>query len=180
MSRFEGAWDCADEAPPPQLWRQALKRALASRRGQAMLREVESALLALPQHELAYENIVELGEWDEEGDHQIPTGSVCVIGAVAVHRDVKAGATRDAALLDLAESWGGEHDCWETEELGVSLGMARTLAWKLACLNDETFGHLTPPERWEAMLAWVRERLLEQETRGVGSGIDPMRERRPS
>jgi len=34
-------------------------------------------------------------------------------------------------------------------------GLAFTLAWNLAYKNDETFGRMTPEERYTAFLAWI-------------------------
>jgi hypothetical protein len=162
MSRFDGAWDESGDLPGI-FWEIDLQRALTSGRGQRILREIEAALLTMPEHKLIADEIVELGEWDEEVDRQIPTGAVCAVGAYAVYRATQGGKTREQALLDLAKDWGGERDCWQTEQLGRRVGLARTVAWELACVNDETFGHLTPDGRHAAVLAWVRDRIKPSE-----------------
>jgi hypothetical protein len=146
---------------PAVFWQIDLQRALTSGRGQRWLRDIEAALLALPKHELSYENIVELGEWDDEGDTRKPVG-VCAVGAVAAYQKVKAGATWDQAFADLAESWDGERDCWETQQLGMSIGLTRTVAWELAYQNDEMFESLNPSERHAAMLGWVRSHIKSE------------------
>lgn len=47
-----------------------------------------------------------------------------------------------------------------TAELGAQVGMAYTLAWRLGALNDETYGNLTPEERYTAVLEWIEGQLL--------------------
>lgn len=157
MSRFDDSCEPGDM--PAVFWEIDLRRALTSGRGQRILRDVEAALLAMPKHELLYGEIVEAGCWDDHDDVRIPTGAVCAIGAYAVHRGIQDGKSREQALADLAERWSGDRDQWETEILGRSLGLARTVATQLAWLNDEAYGSLTPPERHAAVLAWVRDQI---------------------
>ncbi len=156
MSRFCNDYDIEY---PEHWWRIDLERALNSGRGQRLLREVEAALLALPNHELAHGYIVERKAWHD--DDTIEVGNVCAVGAYAVYKAVQAGATQEQALLDLDEQWGGERDEWETEELGRSLGLAKTVARHLAWLNDEQCDGLSPAARWTAVLTWVRNQIRD-------------------
>jgi hypothetical protein len=162
MSRFDVDYD--SEGPNTVgLWRSSLQRAINSARGQRLLREIEAALLAMPEHKLIADEIAHAVDWDEDGDpiDEPRVIGVCVVGAYAAHQRARdEGVSWARAVFDLAEELGGEVDCWETQELGVSLGMARTIAWELAYVNDERFGGLTDECRWEAVLGWVRERIL--------------------
>lgn len=138
------------------LWQGNCQRSLKGRAGQAALRELEAALLALPDKRLI------------EGELADDEGSVCAIGALAKHEGRLTEELR-------AE---GEYDM---EDVGVDLGMPRLVAWKVVEMNDIQFAGtdlvfgegpyrwpgeqpyfyvpITPEQRYERMLAWVREQL---------------------
>ena len=134
------------------LWDNAVNRATYSQRGQKVLREIEAALLALPEKRLI--------------DGVLCDGkSFCTVGALAGYRKVQAGSTWEQALAALDESdqydiEGG--DCasvTDTAQFGEhNLKMAFSLAWELAFNNDHWFLG-TPEERYEGVLKWVRARL---------------------
>jgi hypothetical protein len=49
----------------------------------------------------------------------------------------------------------------QTAEVGKEAGIAWTLAWEIGAANDYDFGKgFTPEERWERMLAWVRNQMI--------------------
>jgi len=48
-----------------------------------------------------------------------------------------------------------------TASVGKKAGMTYSLAWRIGYLNDEDFAGLTPEQRYERVLAWVREQLVE-------------------
>lgn len=155
-----------EEEVPGQfaLWQANCRRSLQGKKGQAALRELEAALLALPEKRLIADKMIDAD------------GEVCAIGALAKHKG------RDL----LAEPHMGDPDEFEgdgeMEEIGVELGMPRLVAWKVVCKNDvEIDGHyenlpgpyrwfqeqsrlrayvpVTPEMRYEKMLAWVRQQL---------------------
>jgi len=146
------------------LWQANCRRSLKGRAGQAALRELEAALLALPEKRLIADKMI-----DAEGE-------VCAIGALAKYKG------RDL----LAEPHVGPDDEFEgdgeMEEIGMELGMPRLVAWKVVSKNDiEIDGHYetlagpiksrwagqplrqfvpaTPEERYSQMLAWVQRQL---------------------
>lgn len=145
------------------LWQGNCQRSLKGRAGQAALRELEAALLALPEKRLIAHKII-----DSEGD-------VCAIGALAKHKG------RDI----LAEPNVGDDDEFEgdgeMEEIGMELGMPRLVAWKVVEKNDidldgrdlvtcegpyrwpsekpKVWISITPEVRYDRMLAWVRRQL---------------------
>jgi hypothetical protein len=91
---------------------------------------------------------------------------VCAIGAYVWHQKVKDGA-------DPAEAFGSlpllfDHEdgdpMTETTDLGTNAGIAYTLAWELAYMNDETFRDKTPEERHAAFVAWIDEQLAMEAT----------------
>lgn len=156
MSRYGGYDD--GESYPDHWWQTDLHRALTSGRGQRILREIETALRALPERKLAGGAIVEMGMWDDDGAERA-VDSVCAVGAYAAWREVMNGSTWDDAFRELAEDYPFEPDEWDTQRLGQRYGLARTVAWHLGWLNDEMFGHMKPRQRWRAMLGWARAQI---------------------
>lgn len=166
MSRF---WDCEydGEGMPPELWQAVVKRAMNSPRGQKVLRELEEALLALPEKRLA-EGVL------------YSEGQCCALGALALHRVRQGGlqllgprAYRGkgwkqedkerrafvATEEELESAVGHFSDSWETSEFGERMGLAESLAWKIAYWNDETCERLNEEERYEKMLQIVRSKI---------------------
>lgn len=156
MSRVT-SWD--DEEPYPNaaaLFERSVDNAILGRRGQALLRELEEALLAMPIKRLVGSRVCEAGE-------------VCALGALAIHRAVKSGKSRTAALAGLqvvAEHWGqGREDGWEEQDdetqalLRDLLNIkSKNLAWTLVFQNDEAYAK-TPEDRYARMLKWVQSRI---------------------
>ena len=146
-----------DEEYPGQwwLWEQAFFRAVNGRRGQRVLRDMEQALLELPEKRLI--------------DGRLSDGAgVCAVGAYVVHRRVAEGERRDEVLAHLSRLAGGDDDWfdgWEAEEStileGQRAGMQLTLACSIASLNDDHY-NVTPEERYERVLGWVQRRLLPE------------------
>ena len=144
---------------PAVFWHIDLQRALTSGRGQRILRDILDGLIAMPEWRLVYGEVIERAGWDDDEDEPIP-GTACAVGAYAAWQLVKAGRTWEEAIRALAaDGWIGEHDEWDTEHLGRSAGLARTVAWTLGWLNDEKFGDLTPEERWHAVFGWVWQQV---------------------
>lgn len=115
-----------------ELWRANCERSLRGKKGQAELRVLRDALLALPEKRLL------LGTLEDE------VGDVCAIGAYGKYKGV-----------DL-QNFDEESD---SDEVGISAGMPRLVAWKVVEMNDMEFDHATPEERYERMLAWVESKL---------------------
>jgi len=149
-----------DEEYPGQwwLWEQALNRAMNGRRGQQVLRDLERALLELPE-----KTLIDGSLSDGEG--------VCAVGAYVAHKRVEAGEDRDEVLARLRKLAYNEHwdefEDFEAEQStideGQAAGMQLTLAVTIAGLNDEAY-KITPEERYEKVLAWVRSRILVHQT----------------
>lgn len=154
--RFEGD---GDEYFPGQwaLWEHNLERNMSGAAGQAKLKELRDALLALPEKRLIETRLAD-GE-----------GNVCALGALAVQRRVEAGEPRSAVLSELAEKvveddWG--LDGWEAEQLTLeearACGVKRPMAVTVAYENDFGPSRETPEERYARVLAWVEKRILEE------------------
>lgn len=138
------------------LWQGNCQRSLKGKAGQAALRELEAALLALPSKRLI------------AGEFEDADGEVCSIAALAKHRGIDSGQIEANPEYDM-------------EQVGVELGMPRLVAWKVVEMNDLHFNgkdllfaegpyrwpgeqpyayiEVTPEQRYERMLAWVREQL---------------------
>lgn len=161
MSRYDcdGDGDGPDYNNAWELHRQAGLNAIKGRRGQAILRELEAALVALPEKKLLRGNLAK-------------AGGVCAIGALALKRKIDAGEARDAALAWMEDQVDPETDSEmygeQTEFFAKKhLGVVRALAHKIAFQNDE--GHSegvpaykeTEEERYVRLLAWVRSEILQ-------------------
>ncbi len=142
--------NCSDEEDWPgqfELWQANCGRSLKGKAGQRALREFEAALLALPTKRLIHGRLT-----DDDG-------GVCAIGCYAKHKGV------DLSQYDPED---------ETPAVGVAAGMPRLVAWEVVALNDihfktvweitspygrERYRDMTPEERYEKVLAWVRAQL---------------------
>lgn len=93
-------------------WRQAVKRSIEGRRGQALLRELLEALDAMPDKRLY------------RGSFATADGEFCTLGAL--------GAKRGTKMDDL----GDEYDC-DAELVGQRFGIAPAMAAEIMYMNDE-------------------------------------------
>lgn len=147
------------------LWNGNVVRSIKSRQGQASLRELEAALLALPDKRLI------------AGLLRDKDGEVCGLGALALYKghELVADEPKDNDEYDEIDL------SYEMEEFGVSLGMPRLVAWKIVAKNDIDFAgqdlitlagpyrwpserptmwaDITPEQRYERMLRWVQRQL---------------------
>ncbi len=132
MSRSGYSEDC--DGTSLVLWRGAVERAIRGKRGQAFLREMASALDAMPIKELVANEVVR------------DPAHVCAIGSVAVARQM------DVAELDI----------YDRDSVGMAFGVAPALAAEIAFVNDDDFGYATetPSARWTRMRSWVAAQIL--------------------
>lgn len=156
VSEYDDWCDDTDAILSYGRWQRNSRAVLVSKRGQKALREIEAALLALPEPKLAYETF-----------HRVEDGKVecCVLGAVAAHRGV-----------DMPEHLNGDVDEWTdhdgktyiqrdpcpAEETASwaekNLGLAFTLAYNLVDVNDRDIPE-TDEQRYERVLAWVQKHI---------------------
>lgn len=148
--RTSDGWD---DNPAGFLWENWLTRAINGKRGQAALRDLEEALLALPEPRLI------------EGDLIDHAGEVCALGALALYKT--NGLPRLRANMRLYKA---REEYYTAEASGSALfgqkelGLARTIAWTIAEENDINGRHETPEQRFRRILAWVRSLLQPMET----------------
>lgn len=113
MSRSGYADDYGDDDPLALgRWRQAVKRAIEGKRGQALLRDLLAALDAMPDKRL------------HSGSFATADGEFCALGVL--------GARRGTKMDDL-----GDADYCEPEEVGRRFGIAHAMAAEIMYLNDE-------------------------------------------
>jgi len=138
-----------DACVPPGLWQGAFARALAGKRGQKILREIERALLDMPERRLL-------------ADHIACGAEVCAIGAYATwkHQQKRPDLSRESIIHNLEwDHYDDSESLANTAYLGTQLGMPWTMAWELAEANDYLFQNCSPEERWERVITWVRARI---------------------
>ena len=93
-----------------------------------------------------------LAKCEEEGI------GVCAVGAYLLRKRVlELGETVEEAMANLPSLADVEdHDLYSTIAAGQKAGLSSYVAWLLADRNDEMYGELTPEERYERMLRYVR------------------------
>jgi hypothetical protein len=150
-SEYEG------DGPPPELWQRGLEHHLRSRVGKRMLRELEEALLELPEKRLIRGALCRQGE-------------VCAVGAYIVHKAVARGRDRTSILEELdkrAQQFAsyldeeGDYEAAEDTVVAGKLlaGLSKYLGWTVSQHQDSIDD--TEERRYELVLAWVRK-LIEQ------------------
>lgn len=123
-------------------WRGAVASAIKGKRGQAFLKELEDALLALPEKKLIVEEFVQ-------------DGQVCTLGAIAVAREIQTGLTREAALKKVEETFDPD----DHEGVAARLQIPSSLAQELMYLNDKGNERVPPEKVYQEMLTWVQGAL---------------------
>ena len=122
-----------DEEYPGQyaLWRANCARSMRGRRGQASLRALKDALLALPAKRLIAHKM------------QDETGAVCAIGALS----------RQKGLLS-------DHDSDNTTvAVGERCGLPHLVSLQVVIQNDVELAQCTEKQRYVHMLKWIEEQL---------------------
>jgi len=140
------------------------RRALCGKKGRKFLVELEAALLALPEKRLARGVMAKRDATKVLSD----CGDVCALGAVALKRAMDSGRSKGAAIAELAKASEeaaliGDTGWYEIERASESLKISMPLAFGVVEENDEGEGewtrNVTPEQRYERVLAWVRAKL---------------------
>jgi hypothetical protein len=169
VSRY---YDDGDATMPCELWEANVRRALAGKRGQKVLRDLREALAALPEPRLIEGALCTVGAaragdlperaWSR-GDLlrsvEAQGEGVCAVGAYLWHREVRAGKDPAEAFAALPMLLDSDADLSETARLAIQAGVTFTLGWEIAYRNDETYEGLSPEERHARFLAWIDEQL---------------------
>lgn len=141
-----GRSNYSDECENLELWRSNVERAINGKRGQALLKELEAALVALPDKALTCDD---MAKPDDD--------SVCALGAVSLKRGIDNGKDRLTVLKEIAEKF--PEGC-EAEELADEFNISSMLAREITYVNDEVATG-DPKERYEYVLNWVRNNIAK-------------------
>ena len=130
MSRSGYTDDCENL----ELYRATVERSIAGKRGQAFLRELATAMDAMPEKVLISDQLV-----DKDGD-------CCTIGVICESRGIDTS----------------EVDYDDPQSVGDAVGISRSMAAEIEFMNDdEWYGYNseTPEKRWVRMRKWVEKNL---------------------
>lgn len=128
------------------LWEANQERSLKSRKGQAVLRRLEAALLALPEPKLVADEI------------KTADGIVCALGALAISEGYQGNLELPETSFD---AWGNTGSEVEDAMLALAklLDVPRLVAVAIIRENDEDYRVKTPEQRYNHVLAWTRSWL---------------------
>lgn len=160
MSRYQDG-DGDSDWNTVELWQHNLELALSGKRGKQALADLKAALEALPEKRLIERALCTVGGVEkrpEIANLEQPEG-VCAVGAYVWWQKVKQGKDPLQAFEELDTLPDEDGDIWDTVEAGKSAGLTRVLAWELAYTNDETYGGLTPEERYARFVGWIDQQL---------------------
>jgi hypothetical protein len=146
MRTYEG--DC--DSNVSYLYESIVDRAIKGKRGQKLLKELEAALIALPEKKLIH-------------FYFSKDGQVCSLGALALKREMESGKNREEALElinDKFDKKEQENECFNMpSHAAKEFGIAKTLAHEIMYENDEGHYNVTPEERYGRVLNWVRSKI---------------------
>jgi hypothetical protein len=133
-----------DEDYPGQfeLWQANCRRSLKGRAGQSALRELEAALVALPEKRLIAHKLVSAD------------GEVCAIGALARYKGRDLVAETRSQLAEI----GIDHFDDEIEG-GGEMEVTCEGPYRWPAEKPKTWVDITPESRYKRVLEWVRRQL---------------------
>lgn len=148
MSRINYS-DDEDFQNQSMFWEANQERSIRGQKGQVALRELEAALLALPEKRLIAEEL------------ENAAGEVCAIGALVKFK----GGENPRVVDDMGQAPLGDGEIlWEeveeaTLEAAQGLGVPRLVALAVVYQNDDEWRPFTPEQRYDKMLRWVQNAL---------------------
>lgn len=148
MSRSSYSDDYGDDFPGQiGLYRGNVERSIRSKAGQARLRELREALLALPVKELEAEIFA-------EGTRELPR--VCALGAWALY---KSGGDVEAAHGMVSR----HANDFETSEALKDHGWPKLVVMEAIFKNDEgSWTVNTPAQRYDYIMRWLDRNIVER------------------
>lgn len=167
MSRIgDGEVDCTEDfLRNCAFWGNA-RRSAHGRNGQEILRELEAALLELPEKRLAHGVFIRKEEKLPSPPEDPPVtleGEVCALGCLALHRKLKSGKTRQQALTEMAEQVPEDMDAREYEDpvkrASQALQICLPLGYLIVEANDEGGDPKDPARTYQKVLAWVQQNI---------------------
>lgn len=131
----------SDDCDGLELWRGAVASAIRGKRGQALLRDLATALDAMPEKRLIANEL------------KTAEGEFCTLGVLGAHRGV------DMAPIDPEDR----------HQVAQTFNIAPALAAEIVFENDENdrtydyearkWIYETPEERWTRIRKWVQDNL---------------------
>ena len=134
MSRSGYSVDSWEEDYPneAEMFRANVRRTLEGKKGQLFLRELATAMDAMPEKKLIANELI-----DAQGD-------CCTMGVICAVRNL------DVSKLDYEDP----------DQVGKALGIKSMMAREIAYMNDEGVDtEETPEARWTRMRKWVSDNL---------------------
>lgn len=122
-------------------WRGAVTSALRGKRGQKMLRDLATALDAMPEKKLTH------------GALQTADGSYCALGALARYRGLDVSRYQD---------WDPDDLQYAVDELAEIFDVAQCLVREVTYENDDTYLRDNGEQRWRWMRRWVDQHLVRE------------------
>lgn len=163
MSRSGYSEDDGDDPLAHGRWRGAVASTIRGRPGQAFLREVLSALDAIPEKRLISNEL------------QTVAGEFCTLGAVASARGIDLSAIDPEDFYQVAAAFGvnpklAQEIMWENDEAiddfkyvdVVICGPMRH--WEKHAKNVRMPARNTEERRWQHMRDWVQKHIKTTET----------------
>ena len=158
-------------------------QAVKGKKGLKFFKELEAALLALPEKRLSEGRLARARSifydwydhyydaWDRVGlgyiGPELPRdGEVCALGTVALKRALDRGRKRPEVIHDLDEGMPPDEDVsgWEMiEDAAIHLKISMPLAYAVVERNDSGPHDETEAERYARMLSWVQKRIQKLE-----------------
>lgn len=140
------------------LWEANLERSLKGRKGQAALRELEAALLTLPEKRLIANNTISTD------------GSVCAIAALAKHRGYQGDMSlpKQPNWDDDDSPYWDEYDYEVAVEdamvkIAADLGVPPMVAKAIIYENDNDAYTKTAEARYQRMLRWTQRKIVAEQ-----------------
>ena len=122
-------------------WRGAVSSAIKGKRGQQFLKDLLSALDAMPIKELIAHELIQAD------------GEVCALGAIGYARG-----------LDMTQL-----DPYESDDVAEAFHVAPALVKEIVFENDEGwYGNEDRKKRWERMRAWVDKQIIVDQAKPCG------------
>jgi hypothetical protein len=150
MSRSNYTEDYDDEFPGQfDLYRANVDRSIRSKAGQARLRELRDALLALRVKKLEAGIFI-------AGDEDNPR--VCGLGAWALHH---ARGVAEASAIVPKYPADVAADDYDTADALKRFGWPKLVVWEAIYVNDLAWSRISSEERYQRVLAWVTKNISE-------------------
>lgn len=138
-----------------------MQRAIHGRKGQKILRELEEALLAMPEKRLIHGKFATTTLVAAPGGLPTVDSDVCALGCLAVHREMKKGLSRAQAVMAVQSEVTSDEDDGGMEAITQAAGyldLVTPLAYAIVERNDE-YGGSSPEETYKKFLKWVQKKI---------------------